>query len=322
MSDGALTVLDGTLLRFVEPHRFDTNGAVKGTEVLELADAAVSSKLFGLSLPESFKSNALKRIKTDAVTFGDGSFNGDDALSKFLEYVNAIADELSDDPIAVAVLDGKMVRDCLEDEDDFAMLAENLFTELDGEDRGKVGKSEIIRALDLMGIDMGIPPISEFPGLNDILKKHGALGAEMLGQAQFAELLQHILQDLANELAADHIVFIRNIRVINGSKLRKLLADEIQLESVIHEIFKGGNGSDRKSFTERMKLFLGKFLDLPSSDANESVSLFYDLLSSEVDDGEKADELEIDEFEALVKEGFVKSAAVLDGEPIIHNSHT
>lgn len=58
--------------------------------------------------------------------------------------------------------------------------------------------------------------------MNDILKKHGAEGEEELGQAQFAELLQPILQDLADALAEKHVVVIQNVKIINGSKLRKV----------------------------------------------------------------------------------------------------
>lgn len=50
----------------------------------------------------------------------------------------------------------------LEDEDDYAMLAENLFTDLDIEDKGKICKSEIRNALVHMGVEMGIPPFSGF----------------------------------------------------------------------------------------------------------------------------------------------------------------
>lgn len=66
----------------------------------------------------------------------------------------------SADPIILSILDGKTLQIFLEDEDDFAMLAENLFTDLDIEDRGKIRKSEMQSALLHMGIEMGIPPFS------------------------------------------------------------------------------------------------------------------------------------------------------------------
>ena len=62
--------------------------------------------------------------------------------------------------MVLSFLDGKALRIILEDEDDFAMLAENLFTDLDIEDRGKIRKSEIQNALLHMGIEMGVPPFA------------------------------------------------------------------------------------------------------------------------------------------------------------------
>ncbi|KAF8401775.1 hypothetical protein HHK36_012721 [Tetracentron sinense] len=56
---------------------------------------------------------------------------------------------------------------------------------------------------------------TEFSLLNDILKKHGAEGEEVLGQAQFAQLLQPVLQELADALAGKHVVVTQNIKIIN-----------------------------------------------------------------------------------------------------------
>lgn len=67
---------------------------------------------------------------------------------------------VSDDPIVVSILNGKTLRLFLEDEDDFAMLAENLFTDLDVQDKGKILKGDIRNALVNMGVDMGVPPFA------------------------------------------------------------------------------------------------------------------------------------------------------------------
>ena len=48
----------------------------------------------------------------------------------------------------------------MDDEDDFAMIAEDLFTDLDAEDKGKISKNEIRNALVHMGVEMGVPPFS------------------------------------------------------------------------------------------------------------------------------------------------------------------
>lgn len=63
---------------------------------------------------------------------------------------------------------------------------------------------------------------SEFPVINEILKKHGADEEKQLGQAQFAVVLQSILQDLADALAEKHIFIIQNIKIRNGSKIIKV----------------------------------------------------------------------------------------------------
>lgn len=59
------------------------------------------------------------------------------------------------------------------------------------------------------------------------MRKHGAEGEEELGQAQFAQLLQPVLQELAEVLAEKPIVVIQNIKVINGSKLKKVVQSHI-----------------------------------------------------------------------------------------------
>lgn len=59
------------------------------------------------------------------------------------------------------------------------------------------------------------------------MRKHGAEGEEELGQAQFAQLLQPVLQELAEVLAEKPIAVIQNIKVINGSKLKKVVQPHI-----------------------------------------------------------------------------------------------
>lgn len=86
-----------------------------------------------------------------------------DQWSNFIRWNEKHSDFLypcSDDPIVIAILDGKTLKVFLEDEDDFAMLAENLFTDLDIEDRGKIKRKQIRDALFHMGVEMGIPPLS------------------------------------------------------------------------------------------------------------------------------------------------------------------
>ncbi|GFY81178.1 calcium-binding EF hand family protein [Actinidia rufa] len=322
MSDGGLTVLDGTQLRTIDLSLPESDGILTGAQLLELAESRASSCLFGLSLPENLKSSALKRLNFgDVVSFRPTELDRDQASSMLKDYVSAIADVLKVDPIVVAILDGKTLKLFLEDEDDFAMLAENLFTDLDTEDKGKINKNEIRNALAHMGVELGIPPFSEFPPLNNILQKHGAEGKEELGQAQFAQLLQPILQELADALAEEHVVVVQNIKIVNGSKLRKLLASEENLNAVVERILQQVNKTekDAQRRTDMIRVFLeenGKELGLPSSKADESVALLYDEVFTDVGNTESADGSEMDEFRLLVKEILENFAEQLDENPV------
>lgn len=327
MSAGGLTVVDGTQLRSLSHPLalpISDGSTVTGSQLLDFAENEASSSLFGLSLPQNLKSTALKHIAAseDDVTFRIKEFDRDHASRLASDYITAIADELKDDPLVVSVLDGNTLKLFLEDEDDFAMLAENLFTDLDTEDKGKVCKGEISNALGHMGVELGVPPFSEFPQLNDILKKHGAEGEEELGQAQFAELLQQVLQDIADALAEKHIVIIQNIKIINGSKLRMLLADEKRLNGVIEKMLKEkknveGNGMSTtiiRGFLEKN----WKDFGLPPSEANEAVVLLYDAVFADADSSKNVAETE-DEFREHVKVILEKFAEQLDANPVYHD---
>lgn len=101
---------------------------------------------------------------TDASEISSLSYIQDLALFVLLPFsfvgYNWISLNLSDDPLAILVLDGSALRVFLDDEDDFAMLSENLFTDLDVDDRGKLSKKKIQDALVLMGVEMGVPTFS------------------------------------------------------------------------------------------------------------------------------------------------------------------
>ncbi|KAF5739536.1 hypothetical protein HS088_TW12G00742 [Tripterygium wilfordii] len=162
MSGPGFVVLDGTHLRSLHVSLPAADVSFSGAQVLDLADSKASQSLLGLSLPPTIKSAALTRISANHdVTFGSTELKGDQASQLLHDYLTAIADVLKDDPLVVSILDGNSLRLFLEDEDDFAMLAENLFTDLDTEDKGKISKSEIRNALVHMGVGMGIPPFSE-----------------------------------------------------------------------------------------------------------------------------------------------------------------
>ncbi|GMH10476.1 hypothetical protein Nepgr_012317 [Nepenthes gracilis] len=327
MSDGSLKVIDGVELRAADFSFPESGSTVAGAGVLELAESRASQSLYGLSLPESLKSSAFKRLNLpdDLLTFRGKEISTDQASRVLGDYITAMADELKDDPLLVAVLDGNTLKLFLDDEDDFAMLAESLFTDLDIEDEGKLSKSELRNALVVMGVEMGVPPFSEFPKLNEILKDHLAEGDEKLGQAQFAQLLQLVLQDLADALAEAHVVVIQNVKIINGSKLRKILVDEKQLNDVIEKIYQENlNGRKGRSCKEVIKSYFDQNcekLGLPSSEANEPVSLLYADVFSNTDDGERSGSMDLqkNEFEESVKKILEKFADQLEECPVFHD---
>uniref|UniRef100_A0A7N2L6Z3 EF-hand domain-containing protein n=1 Tax=Quercus lobata TaxID=97700 RepID=A0A7N2L6Z3_QUELO len=384
MSDGALTIVDGTQLRAADltvVAKEDDADLMTGAKVLELAESRASSALFGLSLPQTLKSSALQSInlndEDDVVSFRQTHLSSDQASLKLNHYLTAIADQLKDDPLVISILDGNILRLFLDDEDDFAMIAEDLFTDLDAEDKGKISKNEIRNALVHMGVEMGVPPFSErkrkrkqdrkrnfeswkrekveelnrpngmdylelilttsgqilvialspkeFPLLNDILRKHGAEGEEELGQAQFAQLLQPVLQELAEVLAEKPIVVIQNIKVINGSKLKKLLDDEKELNNIVDKIWEEKHGGkDGLASVELIRGFLernGTGLGLPPSEANEAVVLLYDAAFADVKDGKIDVEVEKDELGKLVKEILNKFAELLEANPVFHDTN-
>ncbi|KAJ1413887.1 EF-hand domain [Sesbania bispinosa] len=321
MSDGALQVLDGTHLRNVDLSLADGDDLFTGTHLLDIAQSRASTSLFGLPLPDALKASALTRLRVpDLDAFRSAEYDREKASEILRDYIAAIADELKDNPLVVSILDGSTLRLLLEDEDDFAMLAENLFTDLDVEDKGKISKSEIRNALVQMGAEMGVPPFSEFPQLNDLLRKHGADGEEELGQAQFAHLLQSVLQDLEEELSKKNIVFIQNIHIINGSKLRQLLANEKELNSIVEKALQESpKAKDGLGSTEIIRSFLernAKELGLPLSEADVAVVLLYDNVFADVAKEKEGVELNKEGLAKLMKDILEKFAEQLEFNPV------
>lgn len=63
---------------------------------------------------------------------------------------------------------------------------------------------------------------TEYPLLSNILQKHEVESNNELGQAQFAEVLQPVLQELADALAKKPYVAIQNIKITNGARIKKV----------------------------------------------------------------------------------------------------
>lgn len=323
-------VLDGSHIRNALPNlerRLEArhlDEKITAQEFLALAEAEASSILFDLDLPENLRVLVLERPQLTDI--GSLQFDRETVLRKLHDYLLTLADELKDDPLIVSILDGSVIRLFLEDEDDFAMLAENLFTDLDTDDSGKLSRNELRSALVQMGVEMGVPPFSVTPEgdalLTNILKKHGAEGTEELGQAQFAQLLQGILQDLADSLALKPIVIIQDIKVFNGSQLRKFLADDKLLEQVTNLMFQqldvNKDGKVSKSELRPFFEMKGSEWGLPPLEANETVELLYDQIFASVDE-DHSGQLEQNEFQALIKGILETFAEQLAANPIFHD---
>lgn len=243
-------------------------------------------------------------------------FNKQQASEKLGVFFSTVADALKDTPIVVSILDGTMLKMFLEDEDDFAMLAENLFTDLDEEDKGKLCKSEIRKALVHMGVEMGVPPLSEFPILDDIIKKHDADSDEELGQAQFAELLQQVLQEIADVLHEKPITIVLNVEIFTGSRIRKILADEKTLKCLVEKtILEESNGKESQGWLRTLIIKNGKELGLPPlSSENEQVALLYETIISQLNNKENASTKE--EFMDALKDILKKFEELLETTPV------
>ncbi|XP_075073820.1 uncharacterized protein LOC107817047 isoform X2 [Nicotiana tabacum] len=290
MSDGGLTVLDGSQLRAVSLSLPSSDGSsVTGAQLLDFAESKVSESLFGFSLPDTLKSAALKRLSVaDDLNFRREQLDRENASIILRNYVAAIADELQDT-----------------------------------EDRGKIRRNQIRDALIHMGVEMGIPPLSEFPILSDILKRHGAEGEDELGQAQFAHLLQPVLQELADALAKNPVVVVQKIKINNGSKLRKVLADEKQLSETVEKIMQEKQDEkDSLSNKDAIRCYLeknGASLGLPPLKNDEVVILLYDIVLGDIENGKTDAASDKDEILVFLKDILEKFAAQLEVNPTFHD---
>ncbi|KAK8924184.1 hypothetical protein KSP39_PZI019643 [Platanthera zijinensis] len=290
MADIGLKILDGTELRSGDLRLPIDGGSVGGDRLLEMAEEEAAARLFGLSLPVSLVSSVMRRLASGTGSFLAMEFHDPESQKKKIqEFLLALAEELEDDPLLILVLDGSTLRIFLADEDDFAMMSENLFIDLDTDDTGKLSKNKIENVLAHMGADMGVPPFFVCDDLlRNILKRHGAEGEEQLGQAQFAQLLQPILQDLADTLAEKPVAVIQNIKVINGSKLKKILDDTNLFYDVTGRIFQEweetGNGLWNKEILRGLLQRKGSELGLPLYKSNEAIDSLYDQIFSDISD--------------------------------------
>jgi hypothetical protein len=104
MSDGVLTILDGSQLRSPVLSLPGDDAALTFGEVLDLADSIASSALFGISLPDTLRRSALRLIHVDDVGSFSSTQLGRGQVSQYLsDYLAAIADQLKGTSTALHV---------------------------------------------------------------------------------------------------------------------------------------------------------------------------------------------------------------------------
>ncbi|KAG0574347.1 hypothetical protein KC19_VG255700 [Ceratodon purpureus] len=328
MSEGGLQVLDGSQIRSALPelkatesftkHDEGSKGYLTPSEVRRAAEAEAAALLLGVRLSAQILDNAVLTFPTE----DSGKVTEEAFTTTLRNYLSAIADALEDEPVVVSVLDGATIKTLLEDEDDFAMLAESLFEELDTDESGKLSSKELRPAILQLGVEQGVPPAAATPEadalVTKLITKYGQ-GTEELGQAQFAALLQDVLQEMAESLAKKPITIKRDVKLLNGSHLRKALADEKAFKEMTDNMFNelDLNKDERLSKAEIRPLFERQSSDwgLPPIGDPETEELF-DQVFKEVDT-DKSGDVEKSEFEVLAKTLFTDFAEILRLNPIM-----
>ncbi|KAH6558790.1 hypothetical protein KP509_1Z045600 [Ceratopteris richardii] len=281
----------------------------------------MDSVMCGLRLPSPLWERAFK----DASFPSDLTAVMDEAMFfiKARDLLQSVGTLLNDNPLVVSILDGSAIKLILEDEDDFAMLAENLFTELDVEDTGKISPASLKTALLQMGSEMGVPPPSANEDIDklvsSILDKHKAAKEETIGQAQFAKLLQETLESLCDYLKLHPFTAVLNINVNNGSQMKKLLADSELFSEISDKMFdEFDTNKDGKLSKDELKKALeshGWEWGLPARETSEHVGQLYDNLFL-ICDADKSGEVDKQEFKLLLKEILEVFAVKLQSNPV------
>lgn len=335
--EGGIHVLDGSGIReglangnVMAKERFaqsdeGAKGHLTTAELRRAAEAEAAALLLGARIQSQILDRAFDTVVVDQ---GSEQEVDEQAFASVLEnYLLAIADSLDDEPLLVSVLDGTAIKMLIEDEDEFAMLAETLFTELDTDDSGKLSRNELRPAILQLGIEQGVPPAAATPEadelLTKLLTKYGQ-GSEELGQAQFASLLQEVLQDMADSLTQNPITVVRDARLLDGSHLFKVLADDNAFlemtELMFSELDVNKDGKLNKSEVRTMFENQGTQWGLPP--ANEpAAEQVYDEVFKAIDT-DQSGELDKTEFKVLAKVILENLAEELRMNPILVDIET
>ncbi|CAM6085202.1 unnamed protein product [Calypogeia fissa] len=329
---GVVRVLDGSQIQAAlptiaekAPQKFKEidiagKGFVTAADVKTAAISEATVLLLGSQVSAEIFDQAFKGIPLSV----EDSLDQTAFATSLHDYLQAIASALKDQPIVVSVLDGSTIKALLDDEDEFAMLAENLFEELDTDESGKLSRSELGPAVMQLGLEQGVPPPAASQNADDLitklLEKYAGAGSQELGQAQFAALLQTVLQDLAESLAKQPILIVRDVKVLNGSHLRKMLDDDKLLAEVADNLFEqlDENKDGKLTKTEIRPVFesQGSQWGLPSPEESEAVDKLYSDVFKEVDI-DHSGEVDKSEFQILARALFEGFAAQLQLEPIL-----
>eukprot|EP00246_Nothoceros_aenigmaticus_P001141 TRINITY_DN11505_c0_g1_i1.p1 TRINITY_DN11505_c0_g1~~TRINITY_DN11505_c0_g1_i1.p1 ORF type:complete len:340 (-),score=91.07 TRINITY_DN11505_c0_g1_i1:562-1581(-) len=327
----AYSVLDGSQLRKALPELatraskriveldVEGKGGLTGQQARAAAESEAAVVLLGAELSKQQFDKAFQGI-----TSHDGELDEETFRATVEKYLQALADSLQEGPVVISVLDGSVIRGLLEDEDEFAMLSENLFTEFDKDDNGKLSRSELRPAILQLGVEMGVPTPSATPEaeplLSELFKRYRLDEAQELGQTQFAKVLQEILQDLEKLLQAKPVVVVHDLMVVNGSRLRKVLADDKLLSEVAETIFQelDVNEDGKLDKVEVRPILESKGIEwgLPPHQADGSTEQLFDEIFSIVD-ADNSGEIDRSEFQVLLKAVFENFAQQLELNPII-----
>ena len=171
----------------------------------------------------------------------DADSSGDVSLAEFEGFVCSvlaqIAAGLRRTPVVVesATFDGELIRRLLKDEDapgTLALMCAEMFKELDVDNSGKLSNVELRPLLEGLAEKMDVPPASpeSVAFFDAVFEAADWNGDRELEPAEFADLLQGMLEVVADRLAENPITVTKSstaeVDVFDGTLLKALLADE------------------------------------------------------------------------------------------------
>lgn len=242
------------------------------------------------------------------------------AVSK--EILQQIAGSLGANPMMTVALDGSRLTALLESEEEFGKLSSSLFDALDVDKSGQLSFSELKPALQELGLALGIPPAGvreEGDAIVAAAVAEYGHGKKELTRPEFSALLRDILSDIAAQLSSSPVLVSQSVKVLNGSRIRKLLGNEEELQKMADELFHEWDRSktgrlSKADLTAGMKK-LGLALGLPPPKARDADRVYSHLfVSADMDDSGFVDRKEFLDFMRLF---FDQIASQLEKNPVV-----